>query len=182
MFHLDADKTGEAWQKTQTDLTERKSNPDEVIRRLADNWMKRATSAAALIRFIRRNFETDTAEGPARDQLQDLSEGNPFAAIISETEQMTIYGWACNPLKRPSPFENLADRNPDELTAVQKVYQRKEWGRMEDWRQLEAGEITAEELGDRNSLVIPRALAETPEWKRTALESVINQMAKSQSK
>lgn len=95
---------------------------------------------------------------------------------------MTIYRWAYDPLKEPSPFENLADRNPDELTPVQKVYQRKEWGRMEDWRQLEAGEITAKELCDRNSLVIPRALAEDPEWKRTALESVINQMAKSQSK
>lgn len=182
IFHLEKDKTGEAWQKTLADLAGRKSNPDEVIRRLADNWIKRATSAAALIQFIRENFETDTAEGPARNQLQDLSEGPPFGAIISETERVTIYRWAFGALKEPSPFENVADRNPDELTPVQKVYQRKEWERMEDWRQLEAGEITAEELNERNTLVISKELAGDSEWKRIALESVIIQMAKSQSK
>ncbi|MBC7980161.1 MAG: hypothetical protein H7Y36_06320 [Armatimonadetes bacterium] len=104
MFHLETDGIGEAWQKTLTDLAERKSNSDDVIRRLADNWMKRATSAEALIQFIRENFEADTAEGPARHRLQDLSEGHPFAAIISETERMSIYRWVNEPLKEPSPF------------------------------------------------------------------------------
>ena len=51
MFHLEKDKTGEAWQKTLTALAGRKSNPDEVIRRLADDWLKRATFA----RYTRRS-------------------------------------------------------------------------------------------------------------------------------
>lgn len=181
MFHLKADKTSEAWEKTLKDLAERKSNPDNVIRRLADNWMKRATSAQALIQFIRENFEADTAEGPTRHRLQDLSEGHPFGAIISETERMTIYRWVNEPLKESSSLENLADRNPDDLTPIQKVYQRKEWSRLEDRRQLEAGEITAEEL-NRQNCIIPWQLTVDPKWKQTALESVIKQMAKSQSR
>lgn len=100
---LKGDNIGDAWQKILADLSRRKSNPDDVIHRLADNWKKRSTSPKAFIQFILENFEKDTAEGPARHRLQDLSEGHPSAAIITETQRAEIYRQAYHALQ-PSPL------------------------------------------------------------------------------
>lgn len=96
---LEKDVSGEAWKKIQKDLEERETNPDKVIQMLARNWRKHAASQAALIRYIRDQFEQDTPEGPSRHKLQDLSEGHPFAAILPETQRAEIYRQAYKSLQ-----------------------------------------------------------------------------------
>lgn len=57
------------------------------------------------------------------------------------------------------------------MSEIQKIWDRKARARMAALKRLERGEVTRDELHWQNS-IIPRDLAESPEWKQTVLAGV----------
>lgn len=66
------------------------------------------------------------------------------------------------------------------MSEIQKIWERKAQARMEDWERLERGEVTRNELHWQNS-VIPRDVAEDPEWKRSTLAAAVKNLGKPRS-
>ena len=66
------------------------------------------------------------------------------------------------------------------MSEIQKIWERKAQARMEDRERLERGEVTRDKLHWQNS-IIPRDVAEDPEWKRTTLAAAVKNFGKPRS-
>jgi len=66
------------------------------------------------------------------------------------------------------------------MSEIQKIWERKAQARMEDRERLELGEVTRDKLHWQNS-IIPRDVAEDPEWKRTTLAAAVKNLGKPRS-
>lgn len=73
------------WTKISATLASLSASASPSTRRNARRWIRFAgNTPSKTIGVIQRHFSADTPDGIRRQKLQDLSDGHPFAGVVSD--------------------------------------------------------------------------------------------------
>lgn len=74
------------WPQISETLAKLSASPSPSIKKNTRRWIRFVgKTPGTTIQTIRTYFSWDTAEGPRRHKLQDLSDGHPFSGILPES-------------------------------------------------------------------------------------------------
>ena len=77
----------QVWAKITANLKRQMESPSDSTRRSTKRWLRFAGKTPQQIKeTIQRYFLAETPEGPVRHKLQDLTDGHPFAGVLSDHE------------------------------------------------------------------------------------------------